>query len=328
MIWRWARRCVDLMVAFGVVAPMVVLAEAPQVPEPLRVVTYNIRGDFSQGKVTSETNAWQHKEGPDRRDLLLNEVRNLDADLLAVQEAYDNQVQELSEALPEFDSYGVGRDDGESAGEHCKIYWRRKLFRKTDQGTFWLSETPEQPGSMCLDAACTRISSWVVLEPTDEFASSGWQQPLLVMNMHWDHVSQPARLFAAELVRDRMSKLAAGERHRLARVMLGDYNAALESSELVLLRKGRKDEGRVDLPTFVDVYRSLHEPSERERTHHGFQGHEAGHSIDHVFIDGSLTPVSAEIVRTEKDGRYPSDHYPVVVELLPTSAHPSSSGER
>lgn len=36
--------------------------------------------------------------------------------------------------------------------------------------------------------------------------------------------------------------------------------------------------------------------------------------IDYVFVRG-FTPVSARVVTDQRDGRYPSDHFPVVVEL-------------
>lgn len=288
----------------------------PLLAEPtLRVATYNIRGDFSEGQVTDKPNAWQSSVGPNRRELLLETATALDADVLAVQEAYANQVLELAAALTAHDHYGVGRDDGKSAGEHCAIYWRKTQFRSTDHGTFWLSEKPKQPGSMCLDAACTRIASWVVLEPTEEFAAKGWTQPLLFLNTHWDHVSQQARLFSAELIREQVSLVAPGQTNRLARVLVGDFNAAEDSSEIEMLRTGRKVTGGNALPAFTDAYRALHERSDQERTHHGFQGKTVGKRIDHVFVDATLLPVSAKIDRTQKDGRYPSDHYPVLVEL-------------
>ena len=109
----------------------------------------------------------------------------------------------LETDLPDYDWYGVGRNDGADDGEFSAIFWRRGLFELEDSGTFWLSDTPDEPGSRHPDAASIRIASWVGLRRVEDDAR--W----FVLNTHWDHVSQTAREFGGALIADRAPGLAA-----------------------------------------------------------------------------------------------------------------------
>ncbi|MCC7406837.1 MAG: hypothetical protein IT442_02120 [Phycisphaeraceae bacterium] len=57
------------------------------------------------------------------------------------------------------------------------------------------------------------------------------------------------------------------------------------------------------------------EVKEREGTYHAFKGRGWSARIDWIICRGALVPVAAEIDRWQLEGRYPSDHYPVVAEL-------------
>ena len=120
----------------------------------IRVMTYNVRFD----QVEDEQKQWRF-----RKDRLINLIEAHAPDLLGVQEPLSEQVADLKVALSEFDDYGVGRDDGGSKGEFNTIFYRFARFESLDEGTFWLSEAPEFPGSKGWDANRTRICSWVKL---------------------------------------------------------------------------------------------------------------------------------------------------------------------
>src|SRR3546814_16762451 len=72
--------------------------------------------------------------------------------------------------------------------------YRTDRFTLLAAGTFWLSQTPDRPGKGW-DAAYPRIASWARLR--DRTAS----QTLLVVNTHFDHVGQVARVESAKLIR-------------------------------------------------------------------------------------------------------------------------------
>lgn len=264
--------------------------------EPLAVMSFNIRGDFDGGVATDRLGGWLSTTGEHRRGLALGLVSRADPDLLGVQEAYRNQVDELAAALPNHAVYAVGRDDGAEAGEHCAIYYRRDRFERLDAGTFWLSNTPDKPSTFP-GAACPRIASWLVLRdrttPDAEY---------LVLNTHWDHVSNDARLHSAELIRQRLVGLSGGR----PAIVMGDLNVPEESGPIQrLLGKGPD--------RLIDSYRTVHhERSAEERTYHGFKGGREGSRIDYILHTARLRATEAAIDWNERA----SDHYPVTAKLV------------
>lgn len=263
-------------------------------------MSFNLRGDFDGGVATEKPDGWLSKTGEHRRDLALRLVRQADPDLLGVQEAYRNQVDEIDAALPGHGVYAVGRDDGATAGEHCAIYYRRERFERLDAGTFWLSETPDRPSTFP-GAACPRIASWVVLKDLAD-ADTQW----LILNTHWDHVSNDARQHSAEQIRARLADLAQGR----PAIVMGDLNVP-EESEPIRTLQGAGDE------RLIDSYRAVHpERKATERTFHGFRGGREGSRIDYLLHTPDLRATAAAIEFGDQNARFPSDHYPVTATLV------------
>jgi len=289
----WAK-C--LLAAIFWAAPVVVEA-AP----PLRVMSFNIRGDFQQGVASAKPNVWLSTNGAHRRDLVLCLIEKHDPDLLGVQEAFANQADAIAAKLTSHQSYGVGRDDGRLAGEQCTIYFRTERFEKSDSGVFWLCDTPDKPGAKHPDAACTRIATWVQLK------DKAVDRKLLVLNTHWDHVSRKARRFAAEQIRQYLDQRDKQE----AVILLGDLNA-IEPSPPVQILLGKAGRAK----QLFDTYREVH-PSRREEeaTSHGFKLRRKGSRIDYVLRSEGLMTKSASIVREDEPDEPISDHYPVTAVL-------------
>lgn len=286
------------------VAVVLLAHAAASAGEPFTVMSFNLRGDFDGGVATDKPTGWLRNDGDHRRELALRLVREADPDLLGVQEAYRNQVEELDAALPGHAVVGVGRDDGAGAGEHSCLYYRTARFDLVDSGTFWLSKTPDQPGAYP-GAACPRIATWAVLRDNEADDKKRGGRELLVLNTHWDHVSAEARRYSAELIRQRLAELA-GDRQA---VVMGDLNVTEEQAPIAtLLGEGPR--------RLVDSFREVHpERGENERSYHDFRGGEAGSRIDYIVHTTGLRATDAVIVRTAYEGRYPSDHYPVTATL-------------
>lgn len=107
----------------------------------LRLMSFNIRNENAGD---SGTRAWHRRiVGAVRM------IREESPDVIGVQEALHGQAADLWASLPDYEFFGVGRDDGERAGEYAGIFYQRDRFEvdATDCGTFWLSDTPELPGS-------------------------------------------------------------------------------------------------------------------------------------------------------------------------------------
>ncbi len=264
---------------------------------PLRAMTFNIRVDPGFGS-WSNPNGWLYTCGP-RRDRAVNTIRAAAPDVFGVQEALLNQVNNLKSAFPDYGFYGVGRNDGQNQGEFSGIFFRFDRFTLVDSGTFWLSETPDVPGTVFPCSGAIRIASWTILDD----AAAGAR--LFILNTHWDHLCQDSRERSAARVREKVTELAGG----LPVIVMGDLNAT-ETSAAFLDLIGENDPGGLAL---VDAYRDVfpvRQPD--EATFHGFNGTTAGSRIDFVLSTAFFTPVDATIDRTGFSCGFPSDHYPVV----------------
>ncbi len=268
---------------------------------PLRVMSFNVR--FDSGRPSDDRNAWMANAGTGRGALAISVIREAGPDILGVQEALGNQVADLQAGLPTYDFYGVGRDDGDTRGEYMGIFYRQDRFARIDQGTFWLSYTPETPSSFP-GTCCRRIASWVILE--DRLAG---HRTYFVLNTHWDHQIQEARILGADVIRERVKSLAGP----LPLIVLGDLNAR-EDNEAFLALIGEHDPDGFQL---LDSYRVVFPTQQsKEATFHGFNGTTAGRRIDYILYSDDLRVQDAAIIRTHVEGRYPSDHFPVTALLL------------
>lgn len=268
----------------------------------LRVTTFNIRFDGADSSSsTDDPTGWLYLDGP-RRDNVVDLIREMNPDLMGVQEALANQVRDLTAALPQYSFVGVGRDDGVAAGEFAGVFYRTSRFVELESGHFWLSTTPDVPGTVFEGSNNTRMATWVRLR--DEATA----RELTLLNTHWDHVSQPSREQSAALIRDRLSSIAGDA----PVIVVGDLNAPSNSSPLAILF----DETPAGTPRMIDGYRQSNPvPQADEGTVHFFTGVTNALRIDYVLHTDDLKTVAARIVRKNYGGIYPSDHFPVTSRL-------------
>ena len=258
----------------------------------LRMMTYNIRFDNPADGV----HAW-----PNRKELVASVIRFHKADIIGVQEALEYQIQDLMELLPGYDWVGVGRNE-DGGGEFSAILYRSSVVAVKAAQTFWLSESPDEPGSKSWDSSLPRIATWA------HFVTSSDGRQLFVLNTHFDHRGEQARLESARLLKEQVSKLANG----LPVIVMGDLNATSEQPPLVLLSDTPLSDGRSLHDGFDHSIQPHHGPAS---TWTGFTKIEAERRIDYIFASEDL-PIHYHAILTDKlEDRYPSDHLPVLVEL-------------
>lgn len=246
-------------------------------------------------------------DGPDswpaRRELLFDVIRHHDPDIIGTQEALRGQLDEVERAVPGYVEIGVGRDDGRSAGEYAAILVRVARFEPLDRGTFWFSDTPSVPGSMTWGNRVTRICTWARLRDRRSGRS------FFVYNLHLDHESQPSRERSVRLLADRIAERTPADPF----LVTGDFNSGEDNPAFLALTGAAAGPARL-----VDTYRLLHAEDTVVGTYHAFRGTPTGDKIDHILLSPGWTVTAAAIDRTSRNGRYPSDHFPVtaVVRLV------------
>jgi endonuclease/exonuclease/phosphatase family metal-dependent hydrolase len=259
---------------------------------PLRVMSFNLR----YGSANDGVNSW-----PKRQDLLLHTIEAFRPDLLGSQETLAFQAEFLNQKLPGHTMVGVGRDDGKKQGEFSALWYRTERFEALASGTFWLSETPQSPGSKSWDSSLPRIATWVKLR--DKQANGG---ELVFLNTHWDHRGNQARIESGKLIRRWLNENAAGK----PAIVTGDLNVTEDHAGIAALLAPDAD------PKLLDVFRSVHaKAGADEGTFHGFLGRPRGRRIDFIFASPQFKPSEATIDRTSREGRFPSDHFPVTAVL-------------
>jgi endonuclease/exonuclease/phosphatase family metal-dependent hydrolase len=172
-------------------------------------------------------------------------VRALGSDILCTQEGLAGQLEELSRELDGMDRCGVCRNP-EKPDEHSAIFFRKDRFSLVENGDFWLSETPDVPGSVGWDASMTRLSTWVLLADAQGPAPGRRARKLLVVNSHFDHKGAEARKNSAVLVAARAQEIAL-RTGADAVAITGDFNAEKIVSDTASSYARFRDAGFVDV---------------------------------------------------------------------------------
>lgn len=256
--------------------------------DALRVMTFNIRYNTP----SDSADAWPH-----RKDMAASMIRLHGADVVGLQEALKGQIEDLQDRLPDFAWFGVGRADGKEAGEFSPIFYREDRLDLLDHDTFWLSTTPSEPGSKSWDAAIERIATWGI------FRDRATGEEVFVLNTHFDHVGEEARLESARLIVDRLAALA-GDRPV---VVMGDFNATPGSAPYEAMTAGMLRDA---------MHASEHPHHGPTSTWTGFREIVPDRRIDYVFVNDGFRVVQHAILSDQWDGRFPSDHLPVLAELV------------
>ncbi len=270
-------------------------------PSSIVVMSFNIR----YGTAGDGENSWDN-----RKEFLVEVIRQESPDLVGTQEGLRFQLDYIKEGLPGYGEVGVGRNDGLSAGEYSAILYRLDRFSVLDSGTFWFSETPEIPGSMHWGNTIPRICSWV------RFRDRESNDTFYLFNLHLDHQSQMSRERSVELLARRIHD----RQEPVPVIVTGDFNAA-EGNRAIRYLKGEspraslRTESSPPPPMLIDSLRALHPEEEEMGTFNGFGSSDSRGKIDYILVDEWWSVLEAEIIRTSRDGRYPSDHFPVTARL-------------
>lgn len=282
-----------LLLVLAMFVPMMCFSEKKSETNDaqLRWGTFNIRlknnGDSQQGF------GWEV-----RRDCVAGYIKDKKLDIVGMQEVLHPQLEDLIARLPEYDYVGVGRTDGKTKGEYSPIFFLKDKFEVLDKGNFWLSETPDVPGSKGWDAALERIASYVKLKDK----ASG--KIFMGVNTHFDHVGVTARKESAKLIMRKIQEIV-GTRPA---VVTGDFNITED------------DEAYTTMTTNVfkmnDAYHMTSQHTGTCFTFHDFCRIEPikCEKIDFIFVTPSVRIKHTHIEVPDKEALL-SDHNPHWADL-------------
>ena len=248
-------------------------------------MTYNLRYDNPNDGI----NKWEL-----RKENIVNIILEYYPDIFGTQEGLSHQIDFLDKNFNNYSFVGVGRDDGKKKGEYCAIFYRSTDYKILEEATFWLSDTPNKI-SIGWDAVLERICTYALFENI----KSG--QKFWVFNAHFDHIGKKAQYESAKLILNKINDL---NKNNYSVILLGDLNLLPDSDAIQLL-----GEKMVDTHKFVKTDNDI-------GTFNAFK-HDlpVTDRIDYIFIDNSTKILSYQIIDNKDDGRYPSDHLPVMVQI-------------
>lgn len=261
--------------------------------QELTVMTFNIRYNTAADSL----NAW-----PYRKDKVASQILFHEAHIIGVQEALHGQMADLQERLPQYKYAGVGRDDGKEKGEYSAIFYDTTRLQALQTKTFWLSETPDVPGSKSWDAAITRIVTWI------KFRDRKTKKIFFAFNTHFDHIGQVARRESAKILLQKVKEIAGST----PALVTGDFNAKPSDEPVQVI---------------MDPTNPLHLTDSRQvslKPHYGPDGTFNGFGqkekdnepIDHIFLKGKWKVLNHATLSQTWQGRFASDHFAVMAGLL------------
>ena len=275
--------CLFLLLAFSPLSAL-----RTQTPASFRVMTFNIRFDNPDDGI----NRWEN-----RKDWVSDLIRHYDPEVFGLQEALYHQIEDISACLTEWTWVGRGRDDGLKGGEFSPLFYRKDRWKMLESGTYWLAEEPDTPGKVGWDASLPRVVTWVRLQQI----SSG--KKVYFFNTHFDHRGPKARQESALLILRKLDALLPAE----PVLLMGDLNSMPGSVPYQLIEGSLLADTR-----FLCKF----PPYGPEGTFNGFQLGAYGARIDYIFVNAFWTVREYVTIADHHDKRHPSDHFPVLAELI------------
>jgi endonuclease/exonuclease/phosphatase family metal-dependent hydrolase len=254
----------------------------------IKVMSFNIR----YGLADDGENHWNYRKG-----LALARIQAFGPDLLGLQECRDDaQADFVRASLPDYHFFGVHREGpGDTALEMAPLLFRRSAFTLLESGCFWLSETPEIPGSMSWGSAYPRTVSWARL------ACRATSAVLIYVNTHFDY--EPAAIDGdAQCLRQWLDQIHS----QTPVIITADFNTDKKSNAYRLLT----GDGAL-----IDTFRQIHSPEADDASFHAFGRPEEMAPIDWILVSSHFRILDAQIDRTRVGNLFPSDHYPVTAVL-------------
>ncbi|PKN87711.1 MAG: hypothetical protein CVU51_05195 [Deltaproteobacteria bacterium HGW-Deltaproteobacteria-1] len=189
---------------------------------------------------------------------------------------------------------------------HNAIFYNATRFVLSEEGTFWYSDTPDDPGSKGWGNIMPRDCTWARLIEKET------GQAFYFYNTHLDHLSQRSRKKGVIL----LTRQIHARSYPNDFVLTGDFNAREKSVPIQYLKGNAlintKAEGKVQNPNpLMDTFRVRYPYHRNAATFHGYRRFFFRFKFDYIFVPSTVCVHDAQIIQLRQKRCYPSDHYPL-----------------
>lgn len=256
--------------------------------QTLDVMSYNIR--CGSCEAADNPNNWKK-----RKYLVAHLIKTHNPDIIGLQEAEINQVEDLVEMLDDYSWIGVGREDGKEKGETTAVLFRHHRFALQGQQTLWLSQTPQQ-ASRGWDAGFRRTLSIAKLTDTAN------KKTLFVFNTHFDNEGEQARQESARFLLAEIAKLKAQDNV----VVTGDFNFKSATKGYEIITQTLADAEKISTTPAIGGSKTFNDFGANKDT---------DNKIDFIFVKQDTKVLSHQVDTITYNNWYPSDHFPIITRL-------------
>ena len=275
----------------------------------LRVMSFNMLLNWNESHL-KQIDRWESRKGR-----VIDYIQWSHPDVIGSQELQADQLDDLLCALDnEYDYYGIGVADGVKEGDIPAIFYRADRLELIEGKTFYFSETPEEMSESPFGSKNTFTFC--------HFRDRKSGHEFVALNTHLAFGNIERRYYEACKLRD---FLLTNESH-LPLLITGDFNTFSFRQELDLpfydgdrivriIEDGHlTDSSRVSLFGHFGPISSTNFSSEKKRPFCS-EG-EPGIILDHIFVSKGIQVLAHGIDPAKVDGHYPSDHFPVIVDII------------
>jgi len=249
----------------------------------ITVMTFNIHYDDPHDNI----NGW-----PARVGIVCDLLKTKKPDIFGLQEALWYQYEAVDSALAGYSSVAVGPDDGKMKGEMNPVFYNTYRFDYVTDSTFWLSETPQIPGSKSWGTSFPKIVTWV------ELTDKKTHKPLFYFNTHFADDSESARVMSAGILVKVINRIAG----KNGFVVTGDFNMTPGSKEYsILTRSLIKDSYSI----------SGKKPAGPSYTFNGWSDTPGKNRVDFIFVRKGIKVLNDSTFVKKAGPVFISDHWPV-----------------
>jgi endonuclease/exonuclease/phosphatase family metal-dependent hydrolase len=254
----------------------------------MKIMTFNLKCDSP----LYFNNRWDN-----RKHMVYNVMKNYDCDIIGTQEVKDNMLKDLENNMDSHIIIGRQRCKKISSERNNILVSKKHIIH--EEKTFWLSENTEKTGSKKWYSAFPRICTTAIVEINNT--------KIRICNTHLDHVFPKAREFQLIKLMEVIEKEEKEE--ILPMILMGDFNATPDSKLIMDFIQGKFSNKK--MTAVQEVNKELYSQVTRDN----FKRTGKGLHIDYIFVSEEIEVINAEIINYNINGKYPSDHYPLIAEV-------------